>query len=234
MPEPTLPDRARVVVDRRRHHRLLGGLSPGARGLERRGAARARQAHVGHDVARGRADGDVRLDLRDLDGDAQVHMRPLRPARSRDRPGDRLHARRLHRDRGRCRPARGVPPRRGVQPPLGVDVDDLAARGEAICSRSRASTTCSRASTSRKTAAWIRWMPPMALAEGRHPRRRAPDRGRAGHRLPQKNAPGGGGAHSATATSRRSTSSTAPACGRDSSAKRSASNPRIRPPSTTT
>ena len=73
---------------RRRHHRLLRRVPPRPRGLERRRAARARPPHVRHDVARGRPDRHVRLDVRDVDRDAQVHARPLR-ATSRPRPARR-------------------------------------------------------------------------------------------------------------------------------------------------
>ena len=98
-----LPARARVVV--------IGGGVIGCSvayhlahmGWTRRRAPRARPAHVGHDVARGRADGDVRLDVGDLDRDAQVHARPVRAARGRDRAGDRVQAGRLHRARRRRR-----------------------------------------------------------------------------------------------------------------------------------
>ena len=53
--------RARVVVWRRRD-RLLRRLPPRPRRVDRRRAPRARPAHLGHHVARGRADGHVRLD----------------------------------------------------------------------------------------------------------------------------------------------------------------------------
>ena len=64
--------------DRGRRHRHLGRLSPRQHGLEGRGAAGARPAHLRHDLACGRPDGHVRLDVRDLDRDAQVHARSLR------------------------------------------------------------------------------------------------------------------------------------------------------------
>jgi hypothetical protein len=86
---------------RRRRHRHVGRLPPRRTGLDRRGAARARPAHLGHHLARGRADGHVRLDVGDLDRDAQVHARPLLAARGRDRAGDRLQAGRVHRARRR-------------------------------------------------------------------------------------------------------------------------------------
>jgi hypothetical protein len=59
--------------DRWRHHRLLRRLPPGPHGRKGRRAARARSRDLGHDVACGRAHRDVRLDVRDVDGDAQVH-----------------------------------------------------------------------------------------------------------------------------------------------------------------
>ena len=126
-----LPDARPRRRHRRRRHRLLGRLPPGPHGLEGRRAARARPAHLGHDVARGRADGHVRLDVGDVDRDAQVHPRPLRAARGRDRPVDRVQAGRLHRGRRRRRPARGVPPGLGVQPLLRRRrARDLARRGQ--------------------------------------------------------------------------------------------------------
>ena len=139
---------------RRRRHRHLHRLPPGRDGLERHRAARAAPADRRHHLARRRAHGHLRLDVRDLDRDPQVHARPLRPARGRDRTGHGLHADRLHRGRVRRGPPRGIPPRGGVQPLLRHRrAGDLAARGRSSCSRSRRSTTCRPASTSRKTAA---------------------------------------------------------------------------------
>ena len=100
---------------RRRHHRLLRRVSPGSHGLEGRGPARARPPHVGDDLARRRPDGHVRVDVRDLDRDAQVHARPLRAPRGRDRAVERVLARRVHRGRRRPRPPRGVPAGVGLQ-----------------------------------------------------------------------------------------------------------------------
>ena len=132
MSDPSLARSRARRRDRRRRHRHLGRLPPRAHGLEGRRAAGARPAHLRHHLARRRPDGHVRLDLRDLDRDAQVHARPLPPARGRDRPGHRLQARRLHRGRRRRRPARGVPPRRRLQPLLRRRrARDLAVRGEA-------------------------------------------------------------------------------------------------------
>ena len=69
----------------------------------------------------------LRLDVRDLDRDAQVHARPLRPARGRDRPVDRLQAGRLHRGRrpttDRLEEYRRVV---RVQPLCGVDVHEIS------------------------------------------------------------------------------------------------------------
>ena len=111
-----IPSRARVVVVGGGIIGSLGRLPPGPHGLEGRRAARARPTDVRHDVARRGTDGHVRLDLRDVDRDAQVHARSLRAARGRDRAVDGLQAGRLHRGRDRSRSARGVPPRLGVQP----------------------------------------------------------------------------------------------------------------------
>ena len=140
--------------DRRRRHRLLRRLSPGRHGLHRRRRAGARQADVWHDVARGRADGHVRLALGDVDRDAQVHPRSLRPARGGDRPVDRVQAGRVHRARHRARSAGGVPPGQRVQSLLrGRRARDLGEGGGASSSRWPAPTTCSPASTSKRTAA---------------------------------------------------------------------------------
>ena len=152
MAETVLPQRARVVV--------IGGGVIGtsvAYHLAHLGedvrAPRARPADLGHDLARRRADGHVRLDVGDLDRDAAVHPRPLRAARGRDRAVDRLQAGRLHRARDRRGPARGVPPGLGVQPPTAASTCTRSRRARsASCSRSRAPTTCSPASTSPRTA----------------------------------------------------------------------------------
>ena len=153
MPDPVLPERARRRRRGRRRHRLLRRLPPRPRGLDRRRAARARPADLGHDVARGRADGHVRLDVGDLDRDAQVHPRPVRPARGRDRAVDRVQAGRLHRGGHRRGPARGVPAGGGVQPLLRRRRPrDLGRARSPSCSRWPAPTTSSPASTWPRTA----------------------------------------------------------------------------------
>jgi glycine/D-amino acid oxidase-like deaminating enzyme len=69
---------------RRRHHRLLGRVPPGPRRLEGRRRCSSAIAHLGHHLARRRADGHLRLDVGDLDRAAQVHARSVRaPARPR-------------------------------------------------------------------------------------------------------------------------------------------------------
>ena len=234
MSDPVLPSRARVVV--------IGGGVIGssvayhlaAPGLDRRRPARARPADVRHDVARRRADGHLRLDLGDVDRVPQVHPRPLLPARGRDRPVDRLHAGRLHRDRDRGRPARGVPPRLRVQPLLRRRrARDLGRGGRASSSRSRGPTTSSPASTSPRTAgptrSTSRWRSPRA------PGSRARRSSRAS-RSPACTKAGGAvtGVTTPYGDIEASTSSTAPACGPASSASRPASTSRCRRPSTTT
>ena len=79
---------------RRRHHRLLGRLSPDQARLARRGAAGAGAAHLRHDLARG---GPRRATARAPEHDAPrpVFGAALSDARSRDRAGDRLEAVRL-------------------------------------------------------------------------------------------------------------------------------------------
>ena len=99
MSETNVPKRARVVVIGGGSHRLLRRLSPGPHGLERRGPARARPAHLGHHLARRRADGDLRLDVGDVDRDAQVHARSLRRLEAETGQSTGLQAGRLHRGR---------------------------------------------------------------------------------------------------------------------------------------
>ena len=133
------------------------------------------------------------------------------------------------------RSPRGVPPRLGVQPATAGSTSTRSRRRRSrTCSRSRASTTCSPASTSRRTAARIRSASTMALAKGARqqgvtilegvPVTGVHEAARRGDRRDARR----------RATSRPSTSSTAPACGRASSARRSASTSRCRRPSTTT
>ena len=74
--------------DRRRCDRLLRRLPPRRHGVHRRRRAGARQDHLRHHVACRRADGHVRLAVGDLDRDAQVHLRALRPPGGGDRPVD--------------------------------------------------------------------------------------------------------------------------------------------------
>ena len=221
---------------RRRHHRLLGRLPPRAHGLEGRRAARARPADLRHDLARGRADRHVRLDVRDLDRDAQVHARSLRAARGRDRAVDRLQAGRLHRGRR----------------PIAIGSRSTAA--------SRRSTATAASTSTRSRRAQVKELFPLAqhrrhprrlLRQGRRPRRiRSTSRWRSRRaracraRRSSRASPVTGVTHEArrghrrrrprTATSSASTSSTAPACGRASSARRPASTSRCRRPSTTT
>ena len=86
--------------------------------MDGHGPARTRPTHLGYDVARGRVDGDLRLDLPDLDRAADVHQGALLAPGGRDRPGDRLPADRADRGRRRRGPSRGVPPGVGVQQAL--------------------------------------------------------------------------------------------------------------------
>ena len=217
---PALPDRARVVV--------IGGGVIGTsvayhlaqHGLERRGAARARPTHLGHHLARRRTDGDLRVDLRDLDRDAQVHARSLRRLEAETGPAtgfkpvgfievatepDRLEEyRRVAAFNRYC----------------GVDVHEISpAEVKELFPLARTDDILAgfyvkedgRANPVDVT---------MALAQGRaHAGRRASSKaspvtgvltqGRRGHRRPDRR----------TATSRPSTSSTAPACGPASSAR---------------
>ncbi len=127
---PSLPTHARVVDRRRRRHRHVDRVSPRVDGVAGRRAARAPPAHGRHDLARSGTHGHVRIDVGNVDRTSQVHARPLRPARSRDRTSDRLHADRLHRSRFRQGPPRGIPARRRVQPLLRYRrAGDLAAPG---------------------------------------------------------------------------------------------------------
>ena len=94
---------------------MLRRLPPGSHGVERRGPPRAGPPHLGHDLARRRAHGDVRIDVGDLHGDAQVHARSLQPPRGGDRAVHGLPAGRLHRGGVRAGSSRGVSPRLGLQ-----------------------------------------------------------------------------------------------------------------------
>ena len=120
----------------------------------RRRAARARPAHLGHHLARGRADGHVRLDVGDLDRDAQVHRATSTPG-SRPRPARRPASSRsgfieVASDADRLEEYRRVV---GVQPATAASTCTRSRRARsASCSRSRAPTTCSPASTSPRTA----------------------------------------------------------------------------------
>ena len=94
---------------RRRHHRLLDGLSSGARPQGRRGAARTGQADLRLDLACGRPGRAIALVGVDHPR-AQIFGRPLQAARRRDRACHRLEDDRL--------PA-GLPPTRTAGPNSG-------------------------------------------------------------------------------------------------------------------
>ena len=138
---------------RRRRHRLLGRLSPRPHGLEGRRAARARPAHLGHHLARRRPHRHVRLDLRDLDRDAQVHARSLRAARGGDRAVDRLQARSAS----------------SRSPPTAIASRSTAA--------SRRSTATAASTCTRSRPAQVRGAVP-ARQDRRHPRRLLREGGR--------------------------------------------------------
>ena len=104
--------------NRRWGDRHVRRLPPGRTRLERHRAPRTRQTDLGHHLARRRPHGHLRLAVRDLDRDAEIHPRPVRAAGGGDRPGDRAQAGRLHRGGRRRRPAGGVPPGLRVQPLL--------------------------------------------------------------------------------------------------------------------
>ena len=160
---------------------------------------------------------------RDVDRDAQVHARPLRAARGRDRArppaSSRSASSRSPRDRDRLEEYRRVS---AFNRYCGVDVHEISPREvkelfPLARDRRPARRLLRQGGRPRRT----RSTSTMALAKGaRHAGRDASSRAcrvtgvtheaRRGHRR----------AHARTATSRPSTSSTAPACGRASSARR--------------
>ena len=93
-PLMSLADACRDRRHRRRHHRLLDGLSSGARPQGRRGAARTGQAHLGLDLACGGAGRAIALVGVDHPR-AQIFGRSLQAARRRDRACHRLEDDRL-------------------------------------------------------------------------------------------------------------------------------------------
>ena len=121
---------------RRRHHGLLARLPPRARGLAGGRAARAQEADQRQHVPR-RRPGRPAAHQRQHHPAAQALGRALRPARGRDRPGERLEAERrpaarLHRgphgraqapghDRAQLRPRDAPLVARRGQGPLAAD-----------------------------------------------------------------------------------------------------------------
>lgn len=101
----------------RRHHWQLYCVSSGqARVGPRHCAAGAEPNHVGDDLARGRADGALRLLVRDVDRVAQVHAPALRLARARDGPRHRLQPGGVHGHCHRQGPPVRVSQNRRLQP----------------------------------------------------------------------------------------------------------------------
>ena len=94
---------------RRRHHRLLDGLSSGARPQGRRRAARTGQADLRLDLACGRAGRAVALVGLDH-ARAQILGRSLQGAGGRNRPCHRLEDDRLPQARHQRRPLDRIPP----------------------------------------------------------------------------------------------------------------------------
>ena len=154
MADKTLPQRARVVVIGGGVIGTLGRLPPGPPGLEGRRAARARPAHSGTTwhaaglmVTFG-STSETSTEMRKYTRDLYARLE----AETGLATG--LQAGRLHRGRRRRGPARGVPPGLGVQPATAASTCRRSRRARsASCSRSRAPTTCSPASTSPRTAA---------------------------------------------------------------------------------
>jgi putative intracellular protease/amidase len=105
-------------------------------------------ADLGHDVARGGLMVTFGSTLRDVDRDAQVHPRPVRPARGGDgqvatgfKPVGFIE---VAADADRLEEYRRVS---AFNRHCGVDVHEISAREVGSCSRSPAPTTSSRAST---------------------------------------------------------------------------------------
>ena len=219
----------------RRCHRLLRRLPPGPRGLDGRAPAGTGPAHVGHDLALGRADRHVRLDVRDLDRAMRKYTRDLY-ARLEEETGlstgfkpvgfievatdaDRLEEyrrvsafnryvrRRRPRDLGH-RGGGAVPPGPHRRHP-----------GRLLRAAGRPGQPGRRHAVA---------------GQGRAAARRADRPGRAGDRLPHRSRRGRRRPHALRRRRGRGASSTAPACGRVSSASWPGSPSRSRRPSTTT
>ncbi len=158
----------------------------------------------------------------DLDRDAQVHARPLRPPRGRDRAGDRLQAGRLHRARRRRRTGSRstAASRRSTATAASTCTRSRRARSRRLFPLARTDDMLAGfyvAEDGRANPVDVT----MALAKGARTAGRDDRRGRARSTgVTQAPRRGDRRAHRRTATSRRSTSSTAPACGRASSARR--------------
>ena len=120
---------------RRRHHRLLDGLSSGARPQGRRRAARAGQADLRLDLACGRAGRAVALVGLDH-ARAEIFGRSLQAAGGRDRACHRLEDDRLPAARHQPGPLDRVPAAGDDGQKLRHGhASDLAGRGQARCGR---------------------------------------------------------------------------------------------------
>ncbi len=222
---------------RRRRFRLLGRLSSGQARLDRRRAARAQAAHLRHDLACGRADRPAAR-LAEHDAAREIFGRPLRQAGGRDRRRHRHAAGRLDHGRAdRGAQARDLPPGDGGARLRRRRARDFAARSQGDVSASQHRRRGRRGAPAARRPVRS-GQHRHGAGQGRAAARREDRRGREGHRRPPEGRPRHrrllGARRRAAARSRPTSSSTAPACGRATSAPCPASPSRCTPASIST